>query len=309
MSIRTLVVILLAIGCGGVATYGVFHVVQVAQGKSDATPIVETVPVVVSTIDVGLVGTKITSDMVELQEWPKDLQPPGVISDLSEVIDETLRVPVMKGELILTGKYGVGRGMAAIIDPGYRAFTIHTPNHSSGVAGFVMPGDTVDVLLTRDDDNIPGGSITTALLQNVKVLASDQMINAPEQNSIKTLKSVTLSVSPEEGKVLTLAQSGGTLTLMLRNKEDIARNEEGAITWRDIERSEKYAEEQLRQLQGDGVNQADPGNQMLTALPDSTLTQETKTRKPLKIRTLRGLSTGEIYTPRVPPVTHFTKKD
>ena len=173
-----------------------------------------------------------------------------------------------------------------------------------------MPGDTVDVLLTRDDDNIPGGSITTALLQNVKVLASDQMINAPEQNSIKTLKSVTLSVSPEEGKVLTLAQSGGTLTLMLRNKEDIARNEEGAITWRDIERSEKYAEEQLRQLQGDGVNQADPGNQMLTALPDSTaLTQQTKTRKPLKIRTLRGLSTGEIYTPRVPPVTHFTKKD
>ena len=87
--------------------------------------------------------------------------------------------------------------MAAIVDPGYRAFTIHTPNHSAGVAGFVMPGDTVDVLLTRDNPDIPGGSVTTALLQKVTVLASDQNINAPEANTIKTLKSVTLSVTPE----------------------------------------------------------------------------------------------------------------
>ena len=245
MSVRTLLVVLLAVGCGGIATYGMFSVVRSSRGNADATPIIETEQVAVLTIDVGLVGTKITEDMVRLQDWPKEYLPEGYITDLKDVVNETLRVPVRAGELLLKGKFGAGRGMAAIVDPGYRAFTIHTPNHSAGVAGFVMPGDTVDVLLTRDNPDIPGGSVTTALLQKVTVLASDQNINAPEANTIKTLKSVTLSVTPEEGKILTLAQSGGTLTLMLRNKEDLQMNDEVAITWKDIEAAEDYAEEQL----------------------------------------------------------------
>ena len=245
MSVRTLLVVLLAVGCGGIATYGMFSVVRSSRGNADATPIIETEQVAVLTIDVGLVGTKITEDMVRLQDWPKEYLPEGYITDLKDVVNETLRVPVRAGELLLKGKFGAGRGMAAIVDPGYRAFTIHTPNHSAGVAGFVMPGDTVDVLLTRDNPDIPGGSVTTALLQKATVLASDQNINAPEANTIKTLKSVTLSVTPEEGKILTLAQSGGTLTLMLRNKEDLQMNDEVAITWKDIEAAEDYAEEQL----------------------------------------------------------------
>lgn len=336
MSIRTLVVVLLAIACGGVATFGMFRVLQTSRNKSAAAPLFDTESVVVMTVDVGLVGTKISSDMVRVQEWPKDYLPDGYVTDLEQVVNETLRVPVRAGELILEGKVGAGQGMAAIVDPGFRAFTIHTPNHSAGVAGFVMPGDTVDVLLTREDDEIPGGSITTALLQNVKVLASDQMINAPEQNTIKTLKSVTLSVSPEEGKLLTLAQSGGTLTLMLRNKKDLNMTTDGAITWRDIERTEQYAREQLNLLKdqnllsqnSDGAQASnelqnagavDTGSQAVAA-SDSRDTGKSdqkeevelvsaevdwptdeavpQSKRPLKIRTLRGLSTGEIYAPR-----------
>ena len=307
MSLRTLLVVLLAIGCGGIATYGMFSVVQSTRGSADATPIIETEQVAVLTIDVGLVGTKITEDMVQLQDWPKEYLPDGYITDLEEVVNETLRVPVRAGELLLKGKFGAGRGMAAIVDPGYRAFTIHTPNHSAGVAGFVMPGDTVDVLLTRDDDEIPGGSVTTALLQNVKVLASDQNINAPEANTIKTLKSVTLSVTPEEGKILTLAQSGGTLTLMLRNKEDLQMTEDGAITWKDIESAEAYAKEQLSQLPSvaDTQSGTDPTAPLNTSLATSdsaiptVTTEPTPNKKPLMIRTLRGLSIGEIQTPRL----------
>jgi len=297
VSIRTLIVILVAIGCGGVATYGMFEVVKTSRERSVAVPIVETQRVVVSTVDVALVGTKITSDMVKLEEWPKDYLPDGYLSSLDEIVGETLRVPVRDGELMLTGKFGAGNGMAAIVEPGYRAFTIHTPSHSSGVAGFVMPGDTVDVLLTRDDKEIEGGSITTALLQNVKVLASDQMINAPEQNAIKTLKSVTLSVSPEEGKTLTLAQSGGTLTLMLRNKEDLEMTAEGAITWKDIQRAESYAEEQL----GLAQDKADADARSSDSVSPETIrlsAGKRKSNKPFKIRTLRGLSTGEVHAPR-----------
>jgi len=305
MSVRTLLVVLLAVGCGGIATYGMFSVVRSSRGNADATPIIETEQVAVLTIDVGLVGTKITEDMVRLQDWPKEYLPEGYITDLKDVVNETLRVPVRAGELLLKGKFGAGRGMAAIVDPGYRAFTIHTPNHSAGVAGFVMPGDTVDVLLTRDNPDIPGGSVTTALLQKVTVLASDQNINAPEANTIKTLKSVTLSVTPEEGKILTLAQSGGTLTLMLRNKEDLKMNDEVAITWKDIEAAEDYAEEQLNPPAQDTkqesklVTDSDADDPVL---PEETtlVVKRTKppARKPLTIRTLRGLSIGEVHTPR-----------
>lgn len=305
MSVRTLLVVLLAVGCGGIATYGMFSVVRSSRGNADATPIIETEQVAVLTIDVGLVGTKITEDMVRLQDWPKEYLPEGYITDLKDVVNETLRVPVRAGELLLKGKFGAGRGMAAIVDPGYRAFTIHTPNHSAGVAGFVMPGDTVDVLLTRDNPDIPGGSVTTALLQKVTVLASDQNINAPEANTIKTLKSVTLSVTPEEGKILTLAQSGGTLTLMLRNKEDLKMNDEVAITWKDIEAAEDYAEEQLNppaqdtKQEGKLVTDSDADDPVL---PEETtlVVQRTKPKasKPLTIRTLRGLSIGEVHTPR-----------
>ena len=136
MSVRTLLVVLLAVGCGGIATYGMFSVVRSSRGNADATPIIETEQVAVLTIDVGLVGTKITEDMVRLQDWPKEYLPEGYITDLKDVVNETLRVPVRAGELLLKGKFGAGRGMAAIVDPGYRAFTIHTPNHSAGVAGF-----------------------------------------------------------------------------------------------------------------------------------------------------------------------------
>ena len=305
MSVRTLLVVLLAVGCGGIATYGMFSVVRSSRGNADATPIIETEQVAVLTIDVGLVGTKITEDMVRLQDWPEEYLPEGYITDLKDVVNETLRVPVRAGELLLKGKFGAGRGMAAIVDPGYRAFTIHTPNHSAGVAGFVMPGDTVDVLLTRDNPDIPGGSVTTALLQKVTVLASDQNINAPEANTIKTLKSVTLSVTPEEGKILTLAQSGGTLTLMLRNKEDLKMNDEVAITWKDIEAAEDYAEEQLNPPAQDTkqesklVTDSDADDPVLP-VETTLVVQRTKpkARKPLTIRTLRGLSIGEVHTPR-----------
>ena len=93
MSVRTLLVVLLAVGCGGIATYGMFSVVRSSRGNADATPIIETEQVAVLTIDVGLVGTKITEDMVRLQDWPKEYLPEGYITDLKDVVNETLRDP------------------------------------------------------------------------------------------------------------------------------------------------------------------------------------------------------------------------
>ncbi|MFM8581468.1 MAG: Flp pilus assembly protein CpaB, partial [Planctomycetaceae bacterium] len=100
-----------------------------------------------------------------------------------------------------------------------------TPNISTGVAGFVVPGNKVDVLLTMHAggmDDSSGGGTTMALLQNVTVLAVDQKIEAPTDNKIdvKDMRSVTLVVTPWEANQLDLGQNKGTLRLALRNPLD-----------------------------------------------------------------------------------------
>ena len=253
MTLRTLIVLFLAIACGAASAFGVYRFYQATeQTRQVVTAPLETVPVVVATVDIPLVGTSLSREMLNVREWPKGFEPAGSVSDVDEVLGRTLHVPLRKGEAVLVGKFGEGRGMASLVEEGMRAFTIHTPNNTAGVAGFVLPGDFVDVLLTRTGEIETGGSVTTALLQNVKVLASDSMINAPETNSVRGLKSVTLLVSPDEGKRLTLAQSGGTLTLMLRNKRDANLVTSGPITWRDIQYSQGYSDAQASLYAGLG---------------------------------------------------------
>jgi Flp pilus assembly protein CpaB len=137
----------------------------------------------------------------------------------------TLRL--LKDEPVVTGKLapkGSGRGMAALIPKGMRAFTIQTPSIASGGAGFVMPGHKVDVLLTMNDvgtnDQTVGGS-TTTLVQNVEIRAVDQNIDAPAENKMdKDLRSVTLLVTPQQAKHLDLGQNKGTLHLAFRNESE-----------------------------------------------------------------------------------------
>ena len=109
--------------------------------------------------------------------------------------------------------------MAALVPNGLRAFTIHTPSVASGVGGFILPGNKVDVLLTMDGKR---GSLTTTLLQNLEILAVDQRIDAPADNRIdpKQLHSVTLLVTPDQAAKLSLAQNKGSLHLALRNHKD-----------------------------------------------------------------------------------------
>jgi pilus assembly protein CpaB len=109
--------------------------------------------------------------------------------------------------------------MAALIPSGMRAFTILTPSLASGVGGFILPGNKVDVLLTLEGKR---GSITTTLVQNLEILAVDQQLDAPSDNRVdpKQLRSVTLLVTPEQASRLGLAHNKGALYLALRNHAD-----------------------------------------------------------------------------------------
>jgi pilus assembly protein CpaB len=224
-------IILLAVVFAGTAALLAGRLVNQEQ----APPSVETLPVVVATDDIPR-GTTIRAAMVRVRDCPKDLVPSGVFTRLEDVIDRVAFMPLFRGESVLEAKLaakGSGPGMAGLTLRGMRTVTIQT-NLSAGVAGFIMPGDKVDVLLTvtsgRDKDP-SGGALTTRLLQNIEVVAVDQRLSAPADNKVdvKDLRSVTLLVAPDQDAMLALAQSQGTLHLSLRNSGD-----NGAITGKPV---------------------------------------------------------------------------
>jgi len=187
---------------------------------------VATVPVVVAARDISR-GAVVSADQLTTQDWPANLVPPNASSNVEAVADRTAMVPIMAGEPVLGGKVAdsdSGRGLAALIPSGRRAYTIQTSSVGSNVAGFVLPGNRVDVLLTLrggPEDTTGGGSSTT-LLQAVEILAVDQKLDAPTGNPVEQLRSVTLLVTPEQASLLDLGHNMGTLALSLRNPADIS---------------------------------------------------------------------------------------
>lgn len=202
-------------------------VVFLFAGKSDEGPGVETVSVVVATGPVPR-GATLSAEMLTTRDWPRDYVPEGALLSTDEAVGRTAWLPLVEDDPVIESKLatlGAGRGMAALIPSGMRAVTIQTPNVATGVAGFILPGNKVDVLWTdsqnRTNDPTGGGS-TVTLLQNVEILAVDQRIEIPNENMVdpRDLRSVTLLVTPSDATKLDLGQNRGTLRLSLRNPED-----------------------------------------------------------------------------------------
>jgi pilus assembly protein CpaB len=167
-------------------------------------------------------GSPIHFEMVRLQEWPIAAVPPEAFTSLEEILGTSAQEPrrarrsMVAGEPILRTKvsnFGEKVTIADIIDPTKRAMAIRV-NDVSGVAGFVTPGDRVDVLLTRrlDNDNM----ITTTVLQDIVVRGTDQLADE-DLDKPNVARTVTVEVTPEEAQRVALAQQAGTLSLTLRN--------------------------------------------------------------------------------------------
>ena len=110
----------------------------------------ENAAVVTAAVDIARGGT-ILADMVRLESVPKRWANPKAISKIEEAVGRVVTIPILEGEPVLASKIaakGAGVGLAAIIPKGMRAFTIQTPTIATGVAGFILPGNKVDVLLT-----------------------------------------------------------------------------------------------------------------------------------------------------------------
>jgi pilus assembly protein CpaB len=234
MTSRTLLIGAFALMFGIAAAAGVY---LFGNSQPGPAPKITTVSVVVAASDINR-GQTLSTTLLTTHNWPKDMVPEGSISNPREIENRTVIVPMMKGDLILEAKLaekGAGRGLAAVIPSGMRAVTIQTPNVATGVAGFILPGNKVDVLLTmthQGAEDRTGGGSTITLLQNLEILAVDQQVDVPNNNKMDTkeLRSVTLLVTPAEAARLDLGQNKGTLRLTLRNPSDASKEFVDAIT-------------------------------------------------------------------------------
>lgn len=289
MRMRTVLIGVFALVFGASAASGVY---LLSQTKPAAAPKPDTVSVVVAAEDINR-GQTIAADLVTQKEWPKESLPEGAITDPVAIEDRTVTIPLVKGDLLLEAKLapkGSGRGLAAVIPSGMRAVTIQTPNVATGVAGFILPGNKVDVLLTMSSpgmNDLSGGGSTITLLQNVEILAVDQQVDVPQDNKVDTkeLRSVTLLVTPAEAARLDLGQNKGTLRLTLRNPADKATDVVDPVT--------------LARLSLNPVAiAADDRNGAPTAVAktDAASAPQPKRIAPM-IRTLRGTRSGVIQLP------------
>lgn len=166
-------------------------------------------------------GSEITPDKVKFVNYPAASLPPGTYRSMGELLPGGKKRAVLRPIQVnqpllaadLTGE-GEGASIAALLPAGMRAVTVRI-NDISGVAGFVKPNDTVDVLITRQNLDGGGQNVTDVLLQNVRVIAKGQDAKG-EDDKAKVTRNVTLEVTPIDAQKLVLGQKLGDLSLVLR---------------------------------------------------------------------------------------------
>lgn len=177
-------------------------------------------------------GTIITADALSFQPWPKELVQDAYFidgeADINKLLGTVVRHPVTAGEPVTQGSLvspGDRGFLAAALGPGMRAVTVPV-SAKTGVAGFVFPGDRVDLVLTQSvkgDDGLPLKAAET-VLRNLRVLATDQTTEQTTDEAGKTVvrafRTVTLEVTPKIAEKVAVAQTIGTLSLALRSIAD-----------------------------------------------------------------------------------------
>lgn len=184
---------------------------------------VATEPVVVAALDLPI-GTQLRAENLAVVQWPSAGRPASVAADPTALVGRVVIAHVFKGEPVLAEKLAgaQGHGLAALLTSGMRAVSVRVDD-VVGVAGFIHPGDFVDVIVTikpNEAGNAP--PVAKTILQNIKVLAVGKEIDAREKGRDKVLPATvaTLMVDSNDAERLALAASKGQLLLALRSGID-----------------------------------------------------------------------------------------
>src|SRR6266850_1443609 len=218
---RVFIVFVMAITVGGVFAYATYNYVQSRPATTVTMP---TKPVVVAAADLDI-GAEIRRDDIRIIDWPANAVPAGAFHDPNEVFGRGLVLPVIQNEPILPMKLAskdAGGGLPPAIPQGMRAVSVRV-NEVIGVAGYVLPGTRVDVVVTLNPTDQHRDITSKVILTNVQVLAAGTKIDREtDKNKPMAVSVVTLLVDPEESERLTLASTEGKIQLALRNPLDRA---------------------------------------------------------------------------------------
>lgn len=229
-----------------------------AEARAAASPELSGVQILVATRQLPA-GTIIGADSFRFQPWPQELVETNYFlkdkADAQSLVGTVVRFPITAGQPLTQGALvrPDDRGfLAAALGPGMRAVTVSV-SQQEGVAGFVFPGDRVDVLLSQklnveEGSSYPDSELYTAetIVRNIRVLATDQR-TAPEneegKSEVVTFGSVTLETTPEIAEKIAVAQSMGKLSLALRPLADSAGELDAAIASGDVNAPASNSEE------------------------------------------------------------------
>lgn len=176
-------------------------------------------------------NTTLEDDMFEWQSIPEDYVHPDAVKDKSAISETVSRAELAQGEQLLTNKLITGEnyedGLAYLVEPGQRAVSISI-NRVIAVSNLVNPGDKIDVVatlnlnLSEDEDKEKSESVTltTYVLQNLKVLALGSDKNPARADTEGDTSTLTLSVDPNDAPKLVLASERGSIRLLLRSPLD-----------------------------------------------------------------------------------------
>jgi pilus assembly protein CpaB len=250
MDVKKIVLLIGALVIAAVAALtakNMFSGASAPQAQAAAAQVKQVPEVLVATTTLP-VGTIITADVLRYQPWPDGLVQPTYYSkqdgkaDPASLVGTVVRneitagQPVTQGALIKPGERGF---LAAALGAGMRAVTVPV-SATTSVAGFVFPGDHVDMMMTQSvagSGDGPALKVSETIVRNIRVLATDQRTNAVNEEGkpeVRTMSMVTLEVTPKIAEKIAVAQTIGTLSLSLRSIADNQDDLEKAIAAGDV---------------------------------------------------------------------------
>ena len=218
---RSIILLVLALGCGLVASIGISQVLQ----RPDQGPAGETAPVWVATADIKR-DDPLNMQNLKLEQWPKDKIPPGALSKLEDVDGKRAKVGIFQGEPVI-GKKLLGKDEQSVsntLPKGFRAFTVQGDAVNSH-GGLLHPGDRVDVLVFVNKSTGQYETGTKTIMQDIEVFAINDQVRSMDDKGADSIaaKTVTLLVTPNQAQKLALAAEIGKIRLDMRGPDDDAR--------------------------------------------------------------------------------------
>lgn len=235
MRTNSIVILCLSIAMGGVAaflTHGWLqsHTRTTSSTAPDRTIVVASAPLAF--------GAALTDDNVTEIKWAATALPDGAFSSKQDLLKDGRRVvlsPLNRNEPVLQSKItqpGQRASLSSLVQDGMRAVTLRVDD-VRGVAGFILPGDYVDVVLIGEGSSSKRESYSEILLHHVKVLAIDQLASERQEHPT-VAKAVTVEVTPDQAQKILLAANVGKLSLILRQPDDPGLQSSKRITEADL---------------------------------------------------------------------------